>query len=163
MAEKRFYGLKELNAAEVSADGSMPTLLKELCRTYRGSAEFTEDDAQIKEEFCDQEDDAIEIFKTKGAKQVKFSTFDYSNEALVALRGGTIVDEKWAEPTDSASIYRAIELVTKNDGVFQFPKCLVLTKFNAKFVQDGVILLEVILKPMSPGKGKSALFVGSKK
>lgn len=162
MAEARVYGLKQLNAAEPTVDGAMPAKLEELCRTYRDSLEFTEDDPQITEEYSDQEDDPVEVFETKGAKQVKFSTFDYSAETLVALKGGTVVNGQWAEPTQTTAIYKAIELITKNDGVFHFPKCRVLTKFNAKFVQNGLALLEVILKPMSPAKGKPSVLIGKK-
>ncbi|MHC5309135.1 hypothetical protein ACYSNM_03490 [Myroides sp. LJL116] len=162
MSEKRTYGLKVLNAGEVTADGSMPEQLEELCRTYKNSVEFTEDDPQITEEYCDQEEDPIEIFVQKGAKQIKFSTFDYSPETLVKLKGGTIVNGQYAESTNTESIYLAIELITNTGMPFHFPKCRVTTKYNAKFIHDGMALLEVTLKPMSPGAGKSPVLIGTK-
>lgn len=162
MAETRTYGLKQIKSGDPTEDGTMPAVLEELCRTYRDSCEFTEDDPQITEEFADQEDDPIEVFSTKGAKQIKFSTFDYSPETLAKLKGGTVVNGQWAEPTSSTSIYQAIELTTDTDTPFQFPKCRVLTKFNAKFVKNGLALLEVTLKPLSPAKGKPAVLIGKK-
>ncbi len=162
MAEIRTYGLKQINAADISVDGTMPTKLEELCRTYKNSCEFTEDDPQITEEFCDQEEDAIDIFTTKGAKQIKFSTFDYSPETLKVLKGGTVLNGQYAEPTGSVDIYKAIELITDTGIPFHFPKCRVITKYNAKFVKDGLMLLDVTLKPMSPGKGKPAVLIGKK-
>lgn len=162
MAEIRTYGLKQINAGDVTADGTMPTKLEELCRTYRDSCEFTEDDPQLTEEFCDQEDDPIEIFTVKGAKQIKLSTFDYSPETLVKLKGGTVVNGQWAEPPSATAIYQAIEIITDRGLPFHFPNCRVIAKFNAKFVKNGVALLEIILKPMSPAKGKPAVLIGKK-
>ncbi|MDM1093422.1 hypothetical protein [Myroides odoratimimus] len=162
MAEKRTYGLKQLNSGEVTADGTMPTKLDELCRTHRDSCEFTEDDPQITEEFCDQEDGSIETFEQSGGKQIKFATFDYSPETLVKLKGGTVVNGQWASPITKTAIYQAIELITDTGLPFHFPKCRVTAKFNAKFVKNGLSLLEVVLKPMSPAPGKPDVLIGIK-
>ncbi|MCP1997299.1 hypothetical protein [Flavobacterium sp. HSC-61S13] len=162
MSEKRTYGLKSVKTADPSVDGTMPTALTELCRTYKDSCEFTEDDAQITEEFCDQEDDPIETFSQKGSKSVKFSTFDYSPETLKKLKGGTIVEGKWAEPTNTPEIIQAVEITTATGMNFSFPKARILAKFNSKFVKNGLSLIEVTIKPMSPGPGKPAVLIGDK-
>lgn len=156
------YGLKKIRSAEPSADGTMPVLLEELCKTLRDSCDFVEDDPQITEEYSDQEDDPEEVFIVKGAKSIKFSTFDYSNETLVKLKGGTVVDGQWAEPAVMPVIYQAIELLTNTDLPIQFPKCRVITKFNTKLVKNGLALLEVTLRPVSPAEGKPAVLIGKK-
>lgn len=161
MAETKTYGLKTIKSAAPEAGGNMPAVLTELCRTYRDSAEFVEDDPNITEEYCDQEDDPIATFAVKGSKTIKFSTFDYSPETLVKLKGGTILNGQWAEPTITPEIYQAIEMITNTDVPFQFPKCRVTTKFNTKFVKNGLSLLEVTLRPVSPGAGKPAVLIGT--
>lgn len=161
MAETKTYGLQAIKSAEPSADGTMPAVLTELCRTYRDSAEFTEDDPTITEEFCDQEDDPIATFAVKGSKTIKFSTFDYSPETLVKLKGGTILNGAWSEPTLTPEIYQAIEITTNTGLPFKFPKCRVMAKFNAKLVKNGLSLLEVTLRPVSPAAGKPAVIIGN--
>ncbi len=160
MAETKTYGLKSIKHADPTLDGTFPSSgLVELCRTYKDSCEFTEDDPSITEEFCDQEDDPVMVFIEKGAKNVKFSTFDYSPETLKTLKGGTVLDNKWSEPTTLPEIHRAIEITTATGLKFCFPKARVIAKFNAKFVKNGMMLLEVTLKPVSPASGKPAIII----
>lgn len=162
MAEIKTYGLKSIKSAEPSADGTMPTALTELCKTYRDSCEFIEEEANITEEFSDQEDDPIMIFSEKGTKSIRFSTFDYSPETLTKLKGGTVVDGQWAEPSSTPEIYQAIEIVTNTNLPFHFPKCRVLARFNTRLVKNGLSLLEVTLRPVSPGDGMPAVLIGEK-
>lgn len=162
MATVKTYGLKKVSSGAVVEDGTMPPVLEELCKTLRDSCEFIEEDPQITEEFSDQEDDAEEIFIVKGGKSIKFSSFDYSPEALVKLKGGTIVDGQWAEPAVMPEIYLAIELLTNTDLPLCFPKCRVFAKFNTKLVKNGLALLEVTLRPLSRGKGKGSILIGKK-
>lgn len=162
MATTKTYGLKKISSGEPTVDGTMPALMTELCATYRDSCEFTEDDPQITDEFSDQEDDPIATFAVKGSKNIKLSTYDYSPELLVKLKGGTVVNGQWAEPAILPEIYQAIELLTNTDLPFHFPKCRVIAKFNTKLVKNGLSLLEVTLRPLSPAQGKPAVLIGNK-
>lgn len=160
--EKIIYGLKSLKAADPVADGTMALAanLTELCRTHRNSCEFIEDDAQVNEEFCDQADDPIATFTQRASKKLKFNTYDYTPTTLVKLKGGTVVNGKWSEPVVTPEIYQALELTTDSAMVLSYPKCRIIAKFNAKFVKDGVALLEVTAIPISPAPGKPALIIG---
>lgn len=160
MSEVRTYGLKSVLVGEPTETGAMPVVLEELCRTYRNSFEFLEDPPELKEEHSDQDDEPVEVFATKGSKTVRFSTFDYSPETLVKIKGGEIVNEKWAEPTGIPEIYVALRAVTDTGLEFDFPKVRLMASFNAKIIKDGLALIEVLIKPVSPGKGKSGLQIG---
>lgn len=162
MAEIKTYGLQTIKSAEPKSDGTFPTdsELTELCRTYRDSCEFVEDEPQIDEEYCDQVDDPVMVFSQKGTKNVKFSTFDYSPDLLKKLKGGTVLDSKWSEPITTPEIHLAIELTTNTGMKIQFPKARVIAKFNAKFVKNAMTLLEVTLRPVSPAPNKPAVIIG---
>lgn len=162
MATVKTYGLKKISAADPTEDGTMPEVLTELCQTYRDSCSFVEDESTVTDEFSDQQDDPIATFDVKGAKTITFSTYDYSPETLVKLKGGTIVNGQWAEPVLAPEIYQAIEILTNADLPFQFPKCRVSARFNSNFVKNGLSLLEVRLRPLSPAEGKPAVLIGKK-
>lgn len=153
MSEVITYGLKSIKVGTPTTDGSMPTVLTDLCRTYQDSMEFVEDEATTTEEYCDQDDDPIAVFTTRGGKSIKFSTFDYSNEVLQKLKGGTVVDGVWAEPAVMPEIFFATEMTTRTDFLFMFPKVKATARFNAQVRKNGVMLLEVTFKPMSPAAG----------
>lgn len=158
MAEVKVYSLEAILAGDVLATGEMPAenTMTELCRTYRDSVEFTEDDAEITEEYCDQSDDPIATFAERGKKTVKLSTFDYSPETLVKVKGGTILNGVWSEPVTMPEIYQAITLKTKTGAKFHFPKARILAKFNGKLKKKELALLEITIKPESPAAGKPA-------
>lgn len=159
--ETKTYGLKAIKTAPAEATGDFPTTgLTELCRTFKNSAEFTEEDPTITDEFCDQSDDPVISFVEKGAKSIKVSTFDYSADTLKKLKGGTILNGKWQEPAVVEEIIKAVEITTDTDLKFQFPKARIIAKFNAKFVKNGMTLLEITIKPLSPAPNKPALIIG---
>lgn len=160
MAEIKTYGLKSVKTAEVDETGAMPAVLTELCRTYRDSCEFTEDEPQITDEFCDQEDDPVISFSVKGSKQIRFSTFDYSPGVLQKVKGGTVVNDEWAEPAVTPEIYQAVEIETTTGLKFRFPKARVYGRFNAQFRKNGLTLLEVTVRPVSPGAGLPSVLIG---
>lgn len=163
MAEVTTYGLSKILSGEPTVDGSMPTSMTEMCKTYRNSCEFVEDAPELKEEFSDQEEGAIVVFSTAGGKMIRFSTYDHAPETLTALKGGAVVDDKWAAPTGNVPIFKAISLVTDTGMVFDFPKVRVMANFNSKFMKDSLALIEVSMKPLSPGAGKPAMFIGKEK
>lgn len=162
MAETKVYGLKSLKTGTPLPSGDMQTSLTELCRTYRDSCEFTEDEPETTDEYSDQSDDPILTFATKGKKTIKVSTFDYDPAVLVKVKGGTIVNGQWAEPAVMPEIFMAVRLETDSDVPFDIPKAKVMAKINAKLQKKGVALLELTFIPQSPAAGKPAVLIGKR-
>lgn len=162
MAETKVYGLKSLKMGEPLPSGDMQTALTELCRTYRDSCEFIEDDPEQTDEFSDQSDDPVITFFGKGKKTIKVSTFDYDPAVLVKVKGGTVVNGQWAEPAATPEIYQAVCLETDSDVPFHFPKARIFGKINANLQKKGLALLEITIVPQSPAVGKPAVLIGKK-
>ncbi len=160
--EKYSYGLKSIKFGDPTGQHTMPSGMAEKFRTYRDTCEFTEEDPNKKEEHCDQVDEPFLTIYRKGAKKIKVSTFDYSPEVLEFLKGGTVVDEKWHEPSGVPRIFKAVALETDTGMVFQFPKCQIFAKFNAKMTKEGVKLLEVEMTPIATEANKGAVIIGDK-
>ncbi len=160
--EKYSYGLKAIKFGEPTGQHTMPTSMAEKFRTYRDTCEFTEDEPNKKEEFCDQADEAFLTIYRKGAKKIKVSTFDYSPEVLQFLKGGTIVDGQWFEPSGVPQIFKAVTLETDTGLPFHFPKCQIFAKFNAKMTKEGVKLLEVEMTPIATESDKGSVIIGEK-
>lgn len=162
MAEKKVYGLKSIKFGAPMADGSMPIAanMSELFRTYRDSAKFVEDDADLQEEFSDQSDDPVITLGTKGKKTIEVATFDYDPTVLMAMKGGTVVDGVWNEPANLPEIFKAVELETDSGTKVMAPKGRIFAKFNAEFKKKGLSLLEIKIVPNTPAPGKSAILIG---
>ncbi len=152
MPEVKTYGLKSIKFGEAAEDGTMPTPLTALFRTYRDSVSFVEDDADVQDEYSDQDDAPVISIGTKGKKTIKVSTFDYSPEVLTAMKGGTTLNGQWVEPVGFQTIHKAVEITTDTDLPFQCSKVQIFTKFNAEFKKKGLALLEITMVPQVPIK-----------
>lgn len=146
------YGCKAIKFGEPADTGVMPTVLTKLFDTYRDSVSFVEDDPDTTDEYSDQADDPFISLSTKGAKTLKFSTFDWTPSILQVLKGGTVVNGMWVEPAVAPLITKAIDLETDSGTHFQCSKYQITAKLNAEIKKKNVALLEVIAKPLLPVK-----------
>lgn len=144
------FGTKTVEMAPVTANGTMPleAAWKELCKTYRDSVEIVDADPDIAEEFCDQVDEAIEVFIEAGKTDGKFSGYEYDTETLQKLMGGTVVNGTWTEG-NNRGMDMAIRFKTDSGHIIAYPVVKLFAKKNLKLVKKGVALIDVIFKPKS--------------
>jgi hypothetical protein len=144
------FGTKKVEFAEVTPDGTMPLEAdwEELCKTYRDSVEIVDNDPDIAEEYCDQMDEAIEIFIEAGKTDGKFSGYEYDPVTLQKLMGGTVVDNVWTEGSNRG-IDMAIRFKTDSGHTIAYPVVKLFAKKNLKLVKKNVALIDVIFKPKS--------------
>mgnify|MGYP007087628159 CR=1 FL=1 len=103
---KYVYGVKLLESGDVQGNGEMPSALAELCRTYRDSVTFREEEGTTEEEYSDQRDEPEAVFTgTDGKKVIEFETFDWTPALLKKLKGGTVLSNKWSAPITKEDIY----------------------------------------------------------
>ena len=97
-------------------------------------------------------------------------TFDYNPEILKKLKGGTVaqVEEDsqqlkvWSESVTGEDIYKSVEIETRTEVKFRFPKCMILAKLDAEFKREEVLLLRLKIKPVSPANGKPSVQIVTK-
>ena len=83
MAEKRTIGLKSIKIGAIGVDGAMGTVLAALGVTDEGSATFTKEADEVKEFFCEESDDPIEMVTKKGKTTVEWAIVDFTPATLV--------------------------------------------------------------------------------
>lgn len=146
------YGCKALKFGEPADTNVMPAVLTKLFDTYRDSVSFVEDDADVQDEYSDQDDNPFISLSTKGTKTLKASTFDWTPTILKELKGGTVVNGMWVEPATAPLITKAIDLETDSGTHFQCSKWQITAKLNAEIKKKNVALLEITAKPLLPIK-----------
>ena len=144
------FGTKSVEFAPATEDGTMPldTAFEHFCNTYRDTVEITDEDPEIAEEFCDQEDEAFEVFTTAGKTNGKFSGYEYDPTTLQKLLGGTVLDTEWTEG-DNKGTYIAIRFKTDSGHQISYPKVKFFGKKNLKLKKKEVALIDCTFKPMS--------------
>lgn len=159
MAEKRSIGLQSLKIGDIASDGGMGNTLSVLGVTYKDSCELTQEDPEITNIECEESDDPVETIEVIGARTLKWSIMDYNPQTLVKVLGGEVtgtgteVDPYiWNAPSSSPSIEKSIELVSKSGVKFQIPRAKIMAKLNAKIVKNGVALVDITAKVLTPTK-----------
>lgn len=142
---KIINGLSQILVAEPTANGTLPADadFTKLCDTLRDSVKFNESEPSTETEYSDQDDAPIASFSEKGLMTVSFSTYDWDNDVLVALKGGTITNGKWHASTSRTNIVKAFRIVTDSGAIISFPRLKINCFFNAEFKKKNVSLLEV--------------------
>ncbi|MHC6200199.1 hypothetical protein [Elizabethkingia miricola] len=145
------FGTKALESAPVKVDGSIPEDEKftELCKTYRNSVEFVDDDPNVQDEFSDQDDDPIESLVEPGATNGKFSTFQFDTATLQKLfPTGTVVDSAFTFGKNLGFV-TALRFKTDSGHQITYPKVKVIAKKNLKLVRNGIALIDCTVKVLS--------------
>lgn len=144
------YGCKAIKFGVAADTGVMPTPMTKLFDTYRDTVSFIEEDPDVVDEYSDQSDTPIISLHTAGAKSLKASTFDWTPATLQELKGGTVVDGMWKEPTTSAIITKAVEVELDSGHKIRCSKWQVIAKINMEIKKKNIALLEVTMKPLLP-------------
>jgi len=157
--EKRSIGLASLLIGDIAADGGMGTSLSAIGVTYKDSCELTQEDPEVINIECEESDDPVETIEVLGSRTLKFSIMDYSPQTLVKVLGGTVTGTGtgidpyvWNAPTTSPAIEKSIELVSKSGVKFEIPRAKIMAKLNAKIVKNGVALIDITAKILTPTK-----------
>lgn len=140
MAEKKTtsVGLKKALFGEVNPEGGMPTEMKQLARTFKGTASFTTE-ADTVTNFYSEEEPTVPVETVSsetGLKQVKLNFIEWDNDVLVEVFGGSIAKaqevtiegkkytvDKFKAPRDVVQIEKALRVLTRYNVVIDIPPC----------------------------------------
>lgn len=153
------YGLKSLKMGAIAVDGGMGTSLTDLGGTLEGSATLTTDDGETITINTEESDFAAIQFNTPGETKVVFDILDMTPDNVAKVLGGTVTGTGdaavYKAPSGSVDIEQSLEIVTKNDFKWQFPRVKVSAKLNATLSKKDVYKVTVtcvVLKPTKEGE-----------
>lgn len=161
MAEEiRAYGLEYIKIGDKAVDGGMGTSLETLGVTYENTAELIQDDAEITEVKSEENIEPEEIFEVEGTKRINWSIMNYDPDQLVKVLGGTATgsapNKSWEAPVSKNPIEKSIEFKTKSGHVVQVPRAKLTAKVNWKMRKNGVALVDIVARIMTPTKAGTA-------
>nr|DAS82677.1 MAG TPA: hypothetical protein [Caudoviricetes sp.]DAT90020.1 MAG TPA: hypothetical protein [Caudoviricetes sp.] len=166
MAEKKTtsVGLKKALFGEVNPEGGMPTEMKQLARTFKGTASFTTE-ADTVTNFYSEEEPTVPVETVSsetGLKQVKLNFIEWDNDVLVEVFGGSIAKaqevtiegkkytvDKFKAPRDVVQIEKALRVLTRYNVVIDIPRAKILARFIWNLAADQIAQIEITATAMS--------------
>lgn len=152
-------GLCQIKVGAAAANGTMPTDLTKIGKTYKDTAKINQDAADVTEHF--EEGMAAPEVRKKSRKipKLTFSIMDADVQALIDYVGGTNVGTeqapKWGYDGDEVVANKAIFVETEQGLNFEIPNGDIEAVINADMSAKGIFLVEFTVTPMAVTAGKA--------
>lgn len=160
----RSVGLAKALFGDVNPAGGMPTELKQLARTLKGTASFTTEADTVTNFYCEEEPTVpVETVSSEtGLKQIKLNFMEWDNDVLVAVFGGSVEKaqsvtvegkqysvDKYKAPREVVQIEKAMRVITKYNVVIDIPRAKILARFVWNLAADQIAQIEITATVMS--------------
>ena len=155
MAETRTslitLGLCEIKVGVAAPDGTMPTEMTKIGKTYKDTCKIAQDAAEVTEHF-EEGVAAPEVRKkTRKIPKLTFSIMDANVDDLVAYVGGENIDGAWGYNGDEVVANKAIRVVTEKGldtppdfACYCFKTIYTYVKEKMQYIKDNAIKLDTL-------------------
>lgn len=154
-------GLSEILVGTAAPNGTMPSAMQKIGKTYKDTAKLNQDAAEVTEHFEEGRSAPEVRKKSKKIPKLTFSIMDADIDALVAYVGGTKVEKsggnktKWAFDGSETVENRAI-LVKPEQGLYiEIPNADIEAVINADMSAKGIFLVDFTVTPLAVTEGKA--------
>lgn len=148
-------GLSQIKVGEAAPNGTMPTELTKIGKTYKDTCKIGQDAADVTEHF--EEGKAAPEVRKKSRKipKLTFSLMDADAQMLADYVGGEIVGGKWAYDGDELVAEKAILVETEQGLNFEIPNGDIEAIINADMSAKGIFLVDFTVTPLAVEAGKA--------
>ena len=153
-------GIAKIEMGNVAVDGGPGLTLISIGDIYEGTAEFTQDDAEVTEHYSEISDDPFLVVQKKGKMTVKFSVVDVLPSQLVLFLGGSAAGTgpafTWDSPATVPSIEQTLKITTREGYTITIPRAKIMAKVNWNLGKTEVAKVDVEATVMTPAKAATA-------
>lgn len=164
-------GLCQIKVGDVQKDdngaatGVMPSALTKIGKTYKDTAQISQEAAEVTEHF--EEGMAAPDVRKKSKKipKVTFSLMDADAQILADYVGGEVITvgdgvtakKTWGYNGDELNENKAIYIETEQGLDFEIPNGDIEAIINADMSAKGIFLVEFTVTPLAVATGKKAI------
>lgn len=160
----RSIGLKKVLFGPVNKSGGMSSDLKQLGKTYKGTASFNTEADNTQDFYSEESPNAPEesVSTEAGLKQIKLNLMEWDNASLAELFGGEVkqatvnIDgkiykvEKFVAPRDMVTIEMCVRAISRYNVVVDIPRALITARFVWNMTQTDIAQIEITAKAQAP-------------
>jgi hypothetical protein len=150
-------GLTEIQIGTAAPNGTMPTVLTKVGKTYKDSCKLNQDAPDVTEHFEEGKASAEVRRKMKKVPKLMFQILDADAALLASLIGGSLTNGVWGFDGSETNANRAIRLKSEQGLWIDIPNGDIEAVVNAEFSTKGILLLDVTVTPLAVTAGKSIL------
>lgn len=164
-------GLSEIQVGTAAPNGTMPTTLTKVGKTYKDSCKLAQATSDITEHFEEGKAAPEVRLKQKKIPVLTFSIMDPDAQALTDFVGGSFtaavtganpVPAKWGFNGDESVANKSVRVQTKQGLWIDIPNADIEAVVNAEFSTKGIFLVEFTVTPLAVTANKALVaYAGS--
>lgn len=152
-------GLAQIKVGTAAPNGTMPTSLTKIGKTYKDTCKMSQDAAEVTEHF--EEGMAAPEYRKKSRKipKLTFSIMDADAKMLAEYVGGTATGaagkETWGYDGNEVVANKALLIETEQGLNFEIPNADIEAVINADMSAKGIFLVDFTVTPLAVTAGKA--------
>jgi len=148
-------GLVQIKVGEAAPNGTMPTALTKIGKTYKDTAKIAQDASDVTEHF-EEGKSAPEVRQVrKKIPKITFSLMDADAQMLADYIGGTVTSGAWGFDGSEVVTNKAILIETEQGLNFEIPNANIEAVIDADMSAKGIFLVNFTVTPLAVTDGKA--------
>lgn len=152
-------GLCQIKVGEAAANGTMPSSMAKIGKTYKDTCKINQDAADVTEHFEEGKSAPEVRKKSKKIPKVQFSIMDADVQTLIDYVGGENVGTeqapKWGFDGDELVANKAVFVETEQGISFEIPNGDIEAVINGDLSASGIFLVDFVVTPCAVTAGKA--------
>jgi hypothetical protein len=152
-------GLCQIKVGEAAANGTMPSSMAKIGKTYKDTCKINQDAADVTEHFEEGKSAPEVRKKSKKIPKVQFSIMDADVQTLIDYVGGENVGTeqapKWGFDGDELVANKAVLVETEQGISFEIPNGDIEAVINGDLSASGIFLVDFVVTPCAVTAGKA--------
>ena len=151
-------GLSQIKVGDAAANGTMPTQLTKIGKTYKDTCKIAQDAAEVTEHYEEGKAAPEVRKKSKKIPVLTFSIMDADVQFLIDYIGGenvgTTEAPKWGYSGDEVVANKAVKVESEQGLDFEIPNGDIEAVINADMSAKGIFLVDFTVTPCAVTAGK---------
>lgn len=151
-------GLSQIKVGAAAANGTMPTALTKIGKTYKDTCKIAQDAAEVTEHYEEGKAAPEVRKKSKKIPVLTFSIMDADVQFLIDYIGGenvgTTEAPKWGYSGDEVVANKAVKVESEQGLDFEIPNGDIEAVINADMSAKGIFLVDFTVTPCAVTAGK---------
>ena len=151
-------GLSQIKVGEAAVNGTMPTELTKIGKTYKDTCKIAQDAAEVTEHYEEGKSAPEVRKKAKKIPVLTFSIMDADVPFLIDYIGGENVgteqEPKWGYAGDEVVANKAVKVESEQGLDFEIPNGDIEAVINADMSAKGIFLVDFTVTPCAVTAGK---------
>lgn len=151
-------GLSQIKVGEAAVNGTMPTELTKIGKTYKDTCKIAQNAAEVTEHYEEGQSAPEVRKKAKKIPVLTFSIMDADVPFLIDYIGGENVgteqEPKWGYAGDEVVANKAVKVESEQGLDFEIPNGDIEAVINADMSAKGIFLVDFTVTPCAVTAGK---------